>query len=191
MTAWVLERACIEARRWCDHDLDLYASINLPPAYWQPAAIRRVIATIESFGLSADRVMIELTEEAAMTDIADLEPMLAEIHAQGLRLAIDDFGTGHSSLGRLSRLRPSMIKIDRSFVKDLPGDRDAGVLVETMITMASKLGIHCLAEGIETEAQLKFLRDLGCPLGQGYLYSRPLPTARFNVLITGEERRAA
>jgi diguanylate cyclase (GGDEF)-like protein/PAS domain S-box-containing protein len=191
MTAWVLERACIEARRWCDHDLDLYASINLPPAYWQPAAIRRVIATIESFGLSADRVMIELTEEAAMTDMADLEPMLAEIHAQGLRLAIDDFGTGHSSLGRLSRLRPSMIKIDRSFVKDLPGDRDAGVLVETMITMASKLGIHCLAEGIETEAQLKFLRDLGCPLGQGYLYSRPLPTARFNALITGEERRAA
>jgi diguanylate cyclase (GGDEF)-like protein/PAS domain S-box-containing protein len=191
ITAWVLERACIQARRWCDHDLDLYASINLPPAYWQPAAIRRVIATIESFGLSADRVMIELTEEAAMTDIADLEPMLAEIHAQGLRLAIDDFGTGHSSLGRLRRLRPSMIKIDRSFVKDLPGDRDAGVLVETMITMASKLGIQCLAEGIETEAQLKLLQELGCPLGQGYLYSRPLPTARFNALITGEERRAA
>jgi diguanylate cyclase (GGDEF)-like protein/PAS domain S-box-containing protein len=191
ITAWVLERACIQARRWCDHDLDLYASINLPPAYWQPGAIRRVIATIESFGLSADRVMIELTEEAAMTDIADLEPMLAEIHAQGLRLAIDDFGTGHSSLGRLRRLRPSMIKIDRSFVKDLPGDRDAGVLVETMITMASKLGIQCLAEGIETEAQLKLLQELGCPLGQGYLYSRPLPTARFNALITGEERRAA
>jgi diguanylate cyclase (GGDEF)-like protein/PAS domain S-box-containing protein len=191
ITAWVLERACIEARRWCDHDLDLYVSINVPPAYWQPAAIRRVIATVESFGLRADRVMIELTEEAAMTDIADLEPLLDEIHSQGLRLAIDDFGTGYSSLGRLSRLRPSMIKIDRSFVKDLPGDRDAGVLVETMITMASKLGIQCLAEGIETEGQLKFLRDIGCPLGQGYLYSRPLPTARFNALITGEERRAA
>jgi diguanylate cyclase (GGDEF)-like protein/PAS domain S-box-containing protein len=191
ISAWVLERACIEARRWCDQDLDLYASVNLPPAFWHPAAIRRVIATVESFGLSPDRIMIELTEEAAMTDIADLEPMLAEIHAQGLRLAIDDFGTGHSSLGRLRRLRPSMIKIDRSFVKDLPGDRDAGVLVETMITMASKLGIQCLAEGIETEAQLKLLQELGCPLGQGYLYSRPLPTARFNALITGEERRAA
>jgi len=191
ITAWVLERACIEARRWCDHDLDLYASINLPPAYWQPGAIRRIIATIESFGLPADRVMIEFTEEAAMTDIADLGPLLDDIHRQGLRLAIDDFGTGYSSLGRLSRLRPSMIKIDRSFVKDLPGDRDAGVLVETMITMAQKLGIQCLAEGIETEAQLRFLRDVGCPLGQGYLYSRPLPVSRFNVLITGEERRAA
>ena len=191
ITAWVLERACIEARRWCDHDLDLYASINLPPAYWQPGAIRRIIATIESFGLPADRVMIEFTEEAAMTDIADLGPLLDDIHRQGLRLAIDDFGTGYSSLGRLSRLRPSMIKIDRSFVKDLPGDRDAGVLVETMITMAQKLGIQCLAEGIETEAQLRFLRDVGCPLGQGYLYSRPLPVSRFNALITGEERRAA
>jgi diguanylate cyclase (GGDEF)-like protein/PAS domain S-box-containing protein len=191
ITAWVLERACIEARRWCDHDLDLYVSINLPPAYWQPGAIRRVIATIESFGLPADRVMIEFTEEAAMADIADLGQLVDDIHSQGLRLAIDDFGIGYSSLGRLSRLRPSMIKIDRSFVNDLPGDRDAGVLVETMITMAQKLGIQCLAEGIETEAQLKFLREIGCPLGQGYLYSRPLPLSRFNALISGEERRAA
>jgi EAL domain-containing protein (putative c-di-GMP-specific phosphodiesterase class I) len=135
--------------------------------------------------------MIEFTEEAAMAEIADLGQLVDDIHSQGLRLAIDDFGIGYSSLGRLSRLRPSMIKIDRSFVKDLPGDRDAGVLVETMITMAQKLGIQCLAEGIETEAQLKFLREIGCPLGQGYLYSRPLPVSRFNALITGEERRAA
>jgi predicted signal transduction protein with EAL and GGDEF domain len=191
ITAWVLERACIEARRWCDRDLDLYASVNLPPAYWQASAIRRVIATVESFGLTPDRIMIELTEQAAMTDITDLEPMLNEIHSQGLRLAIDDFGTGYSSLGRLRRLRPSMIKIDRSFVKDLPHDRDAGVLVETMITMAAKLGIQCLAEGIETEAQLTFLRDLGCEIGQGYLYSKPLPTKLFNGLLSGDQRQAA
>ena len=190
ITAWVLERACIEARRWCDHDLDLYASVNLPPAFWHPAAIRRVIATIESFGLSPDRIMIELTEQAAMTDITDLEPLLAEIHSQGLRLAIDDFGTGYSSLGRLRRLRPTQIKIDRSFVRDLP-DRDAGVLVETMVTMAAKLGIQCLAEGIETEEQLAFLRDHGCQFGQGYLYSRPLPTARFNALLSVDQRDAA
>jgi diguanylate cyclase (GGDEF)-like protein/PAS domain S-box-containing protein len=191
ITAWVLERACIEARRWCDHDLDLFAAVNLPPAYWQAAAIRRVIATVESFGLSPDRIMIELSEQAAMTDITDLEPMLREIHSQGLRLAIDDFGTGYSSLERLRRLQPSMVKIDRSFVRDLPHDRDAGVLVETMITMASKLGIQCLAEGIETEAQLAFLREHGCQVGQGFLYSKPLPTAQFNALLTGDERKAA
>jgi diguanylate cyclase (GGDEF)-like protein len=191
ITAWVLERACIEARRWCDHDLDLFAAVNLPPAYWQAAAIRRVIATVESFGLSPDRIMIELSEQAAMTDITDLEPMLREIHSQGLRLAIDDFGTGYSSIERLRRLQPSMVKIDRSFVRDLPHDRDAGVLVETMITMASKLGIQCLAEGIETEAQLAFLREHGCQVGQGFLYSKPLPTAQFNALLTGDERKAA
>jgi diguanylate cyclase (GGDEF)-like protein/PAS domain S-box-containing protein len=191
ITAWVLERACTEVRRWCDQGLDLYAAVNLPPAYWHPAAIRRVIATVESFGLSADRVMIELTEQAAMTDIADLEPLLNEIHSQGLRLAIDDFGTGYSSLERLCRLRPNMIKIDRSFVKDLPDHRNAAVLVETMITMAEKLGIQCLAEGIETEAQLAFLCERGCPLGQGYLYSRPLPVAQLNALLAGDQRRAA
>jgi EAL domain-containing protein (putative c-di-GMP-specific phosphodiesterase class I) len=83
-----------------------------------------------------------------------------------------------------------MIKIDRSFVNDLPTDHDAGILVETMVTMAQKLGITCLAEGIETEAQLRFLLDRGCPLGQGYLYSRPLPAAEFNALVTGERRAA-
>ncbi len=191
ITAWVVERACIEARRWCDHDLDLFAAVNLPPAYWQAAAIRRVIATVESFGLSADRIMIELSEQAAMTDITDLEPMLREIHSQGLRLAIDDFGTGYSSLERLRRLQPNMVKIDRSFVRDLPHDRDAVVLVETMITMASKLGIQCLAEGIETEAQLAFLREHGCQVGQGFLYSKPLPMAQFNALLTGDQRKAA
>jgi diguanylate cyclase (GGDEF)-like protein/PAS domain S-box-containing protein len=190
ITAWVLEQACNQARRWCDQDLDLYASINIPPAYWQPTAIRRMIAMIESFGLGADRIMIEVTEQAAMNTGTELNPMLAEIHSQGLRLAIDDFGTGYSSLERLRRLRPSMIKIDRSFVRDLATDHDAGILVETMVTMAEKLGIKCLAEGIETEAQLRFLLDRGCPLGQGYLYSRPLQASAFDALIA-RERRAA
>jgi diguanylate cyclase (GGDEF)-like protein/PAS domain S-box-containing protein len=190
MTAWVLEQACIQVQRWCDQDLDLFASINIPPAYWQPTAIRRMIAIIESFGLGADRIMIEVTEEAAMNTGTELTPMLAEIHSGALRLAIDDFGTGYSSLERLRRLRPSMIKIDRSFVRDITTDHDAGILVETMVSMAQKLGINCLAEGIETEAQLRFLLDLGCPLGQGYLYSRPLPASGFTALIA-RERRAA
>jgi diguanylate cyclase (GGDEF)-like protein/PAS domain S-box-containing protein len=190
ITSWVLERACIQARRWCDQDLDLYASINVPLDCWQPSAIRRMLTMIESFGLGADRIMIEVTEQAAMNTVNELNPMLAEIHSHGLRLAIDDFGTGYSSLERLRRLRPSMIKIDRSFVKDLPTDHDAGILIETMVTMAQKLGITCLAEGIETEAQLRFLLDRGCPLGQGYLYSRPLPASEFNALVTGERRAA-
>jgi diguanylate cyclase (GGDEF)-like protein/PAS domain S-box-containing protein len=191
ITSWVIERACIQARRWCDRDLDLYVSINLPPTYWQPNAIRRMLTTVGSFGLAADRLMIEVTEQAAMAESAELDQMLADIHSSRLRVAVDDFGTGYSSLGRLRHLRPSLIKIDRSFVSDVAGDRDAAVLVETMITMAQKLGVSCLAEGIETEAQLRFLREHDCPLGQGYLYSRPLPVQQFEALLFGESRAAA
>jgi EAL domain-containing protein (putative c-di-GMP-specific phosphodiesterase class I) len=191
ITSWVIERACIQARRWCDRDLDLYVSINLPPTYWQPNAIRRMLATIGSFGIGADRLMIEVTEQAAMAESAELDQMLAAIHSSGLRVAIDDFGTGYSSLGRLRHLRPSLIKIDRSFVADAATDRDAAVLVETMITMAQKLGVSCLAEGIETESQLGFLRGHGCPLGQGYLYSRPLPVQQFEALLFGDARAVA
>ncbi len=191
ITAWVVEQACIQARRWCDLDLDLYASINVPPAYWQPASMRRVLATISDFGLPADRLMIEITEQSAMTQSEELEPLVAEFRGRGLRLAIDDFGTGHSSLSRLRQLRPNTLKIDRSYIRDLPNDKEAAVLVEIMITLANRLGMQCLAEGIETEEQLRFLVEHGCHLGQGFLYSRPLPVSRFTALITGAEEQAA
>ncbi len=189
ITTWVVERACAQAHRWRREGRDLYLSVNLPPACWQPQAIRRTLETVERFGLDPDRMTIEITEQAAMGDTAEDETTLALVHASGLGLAIDDFGTGYSSLGRLRGIRPSLIKIDRSFVRDLPDDRDAAVLVETMITMAQKLGITCLAEGIETGAQLGFLRDNGCAQGQGFLYSRPVEAEAFDRLLTG--RRAA
>jgi diguanylate cyclase (GGDEF)-like protein/PAS domain S-box-containing protein len=191
ITAWVVEQACIQARRWCDLDLDLYASINVPPSYWQAASMRRVLATIADFGLPADRIMIEITEQSAMSQSEELAPLVEEFRRRGLRLAIDDFGTGHSSLGRLRQLRPNTLKIDRSFIRDLPHDKEAAILVEIMITLASRLGMQCLAEGIETEAQLAFLVEHGCHLGQGFLYSRPLPVSGFTALITGADERAA
>jgi diguanylate cyclase (GGDEF)-like protein/PAS domain S-box-containing protein len=190
MTDWVLERACEQVRRWCDHDLDLYASVNLPPALWHPASMRRVLATVEAHGLSPDRIMIEITEQSAMTESADLRQVMADLRTRGLRLAIDDFGTGYSSLGRLRRLHVHTLKIDRSYISDLPSDRDACILVETMITLSQKLGLQCLAEGIETEAQLQFLENLGCPLGQGYLFSRPIPASDFARLIGANQQAA-
>jgi diguanylate cyclase (GGDEF)-like protein/PAS domain S-box-containing protein len=189
ITTWVVERACAQAGRWRTEGRDLHVSVNLPPACWQPQAIRRTLDTIAQHGLAADRLTVEITEQAAMGDAAEDEVTLALVHSSGLGLAIDDFGTGYSSLGRLHRIRPSLIKIDRSFVFDLPGDRDAAAIVETMITMAAKLGITCLAEGIETDDQLRFLRANGCSLGQGYLYSRPLEVEAFDRLLG--VRRAA
>jgi len=188
ITAWVVERACEQAHRWHTGGHALHAAVNVPAAYWEPEAIRQTLATIDAFGLDAGRLTLEITEQAAMGDAAEDDATLALVHSSGLGLAIDDFGTGYSSLGRLRRIRPSLIKIDRSFVSDLPHDREAAVLVETMVTMAAKLGMTCLAEGIETDAQLAFLRESGCALGQGFLYSRPVDTDAFDRLLADNGR---
>jgi len=188
ITAWVVERACEQAHRWHTGGHALHVAVNVPAAYWEPEAIRQTLATIDAFGLDAGRLTLEITEQAAMGDAAEDDATLALVHSSGLGLAIDDFGTGYSSLGRLRRIRPSLIKIDRSFVSDLPHDREAAVLVETMVTMAAKLGMTCLAEGIETDAQLAFLRESGCALGQGFLYSRPVDADAFDRLLADNGR---
>jgi EAL domain-containing protein (putative c-di-GMP-specific phosphodiesterase class I) len=112
------------------------------------------------------------------------EPVLAEIHGRGLRLAIDDFGTGYSSLSRLTQMPATTLKIDRSFVADLSQDNVVG-LVSAMIRMAEAIGLQPVAEGIETEEQRAFLLGQGCPLGQGYLFSKPAPAEVIERLVRG------
>jgi diguanylate cyclase (GGDEF)-like protein/PAS domain S-box-containing protein len=190
ISEWVIAEACRQGAEWREQGLDLYVSVNLPPVFWQPTAMRQVLATIESFGLSPDRMMVELTESAMMAHELHDEPIIAELHERGLRLAIDDFGTGHSSLGRLHRMAVTTLKIDRSFVHDLPADRSAAVLVSTMIGLADGLGLQALAEGIETDAQRRWLIERGCPLGQGFFFSRPVPAPNIASLYE-QFRRAA
>jgi diguanylate cyclase (GGDEF)-like protein/PAS domain S-box-containing protein len=190
ISEWVIAEACRQGAEWREQGLDLYVSVNLPPVFWQPTAMRQVLATIESFGLSPDRMMVELTESAMMAHELHDEPIIAELHERGLRLAIDDFGTGHSSLGRLHRMAVTTLKIDRSFVHDLPADRSAAVLVSTMIGLADGLGLQALAEGIETDAQRRWLIERGCPLGQGFFFSRPVPAPNIAGLYE-QFRRAA
>ena len=187
---WVISEACRQSAEWRARKLDLYVSVNLPAIFWQPTAMRRVLETIESFGLSPDRMMVEITESTMMADNHRSEPIIAELHERGLRLAIDDFGTGHSSLARLNQMLVTTLKIDRSFVADLPGDRSAAVLVATIIQLATNLGLQPLAEGIETEAQRDFLHEHGCPLGQGFLFSRAVPPAELEQLYAGRRMAA-
>src|SRR6476646_7118754 len=185
ISEWVIEEACRQSAEWRSMGLDLYVSVNLPPVFWQPTAMRQVLATIESFGLSPDRMMVELTESAMMApQVEENEPIIAELVERGLRLAIDDFGTGHSSLGRLNQMSVTTLKIDRSFVADLPDDRSASVLVATMIRPADGLGLQALAEGIETDEQRRWLIEQGCPLGQGFFFSRPVPAPEILPLYT-------
>jgi len=184
MSKWVVAEACRQNRAWRDAGIDLYVSVNLPPTFWEPTAMSEIVETIESYGLPPDRMMIEITESAFMNAPQRNEPVLDEIRGRGLRLAIDDFGTGESSLGRLTQMAATTLKIDRSFVADLPGDH-ARVLVSTMIKMADGLGLQPLAEGIETEEQRAFLLEQGCPLGQGYLFSKPVPAEDIERILRG------
>ena len=190
ISEWVVEEACRQGRVWRDAGLDLYVSVNLPAAFWEPTAMRHVLDTIESFGLSPDRMMIEITESTAAREGLGDAPILAELHERGLRLAIDDFGTGHSSLDRLHRMAVTTLKIDRSFVAGVPAQHSAGVLVAAMLRLADGLGLQALAEGIETEAQRAFLLEHGCPLGQGFLFSPPVAAAQIEPLVRRLPRAA-
>jgi diguanylate cyclase (GGDEF)-like protein/PAS domain S-box-containing protein len=190
ISEWVIEEACRQSAQWRSQGLDLYVSVNLPAVFWQPTAMRQVLATIERFGLSADRMMVEITESTVMADTLRSEPIIAELHERGLRLAIDDFGTGHSSLARLNQMLVTTLKIDRSFIADLPHDASAAVLVATIIQLARNLGLHPLAEGIETEEQRRFLVEHGCPLGQGFLFSRAVPADEIRALYDARREAA-
>ena len=183
LSEWVIGEACRQATTWRDEGLDFYVSINLPPSFWQPTAMRHVLATIETFGLNPNRLMIEFTEAAfALDGRRTMEFVLDELHDRGLRLAIDDFGAGHSSLSRLNQMKVSMLKIDRSFVGGLEDDAGTAVLTASIVQLARNLGLEPLAEGIETDEQRRFLLDSGCDLGQGFLFSRPVPAAEVPAL---------
>ncbi|MGH2995163.1 MAG: putative bifunctional diguanylate cyclase/phosphodiesterase [Gaiellaceae bacterium] len=183
LSDWVIAQACRQATAWRDAGLDLYVSVNLPPSFWQPTAMRHVLTTIESFGLNPDRLMIEITESAMMVETRrNMETVLAELHRRGLRLAIDDFGSGHSSLSRLNQMWVSTLKIDRSFVQGLPDDENTAVLVSSIVQLTRNLGLEPLAEGIETEEQRQFFLAHGCGLGQGFHFSRPVPAEEIEAL---------
>jgi diguanylate cyclase (GGDEF)-like protein/PAS domain S-box-containing protein len=174
---WVIDEACRHAASWEAAGLDIYVSINLPTRFWQPDAMRAVLETVESFGVSPARLMIEVTESAAMRRPEDSETMIGALRDEGLRVAIDDFGTGHSSLARINQLAINTLKIDRSFVRGIPEERGAGVLVAGIVQLARTLGLEPLAEGVETEGQRGFLIDRRCAMGQGFLFSPAVPAS--------------
>ncbi|MEY8878034.1 MAG: EAL domain-containing protein [Leptothrix sp. (in: b-proteobacteria)] len=182
---WVLNEACRQACAWLDEGLDFgRIAVNLSPVeVARGRTDERVRSALERSGLPPERLELEITESGLMEQGERAEAFLHELRALGVGLAIDDFGTGHSSLAYLKRFPVSKLKIDRSFIRDLPGDSSDAQLVQTMVAMGRNLGITVLAEGVETEAQLDFLRGLGCEAAQGYFFSEPLPAQRLQVVL--------
>ncbi|MEO8291876.1 MAG: EAL domain-containing protein [Actinomycetota bacterium] len=173
---WVVEEIGRQDQAWRAAGLELEISFNLSPRQmWQPDLVEKIVSRLDGAGMDLTKVVVEITESTAMTDPDHTQRVLFDLHDRGLRLAIDDFGTGYSSLARLKHLPVDILKIDRSFVRDVDHDRDAASMVSAMITLASNLGMTPLAEGIETEGEWRFLVDRGCLLGQGFYFSKPVP----------------
>jgi diguanylate cyclase (GGDEF)-like protein/PAS domain S-box-containing protein len=187
ITTWVVDEVCRQHVEWKRRGVNIELAFNLPVTLWEPAAIRNILAVIRSHDIAPPDLLVEITESTAMRQTSDNEAVLRMIGSAGLRLALDDFGTGHSSLARLKQMPATTLKIDRSFVRDLPGDSESAALVVTIVQLARNLGMEPLAEGIETRAQWQFLRRVGCTLGQGYLFSRPVPAAEVEALWADDQ----
>jgi diguanylate cyclase (GGDEF)-like protein/PAS domain S-box-containing protein len=178
---WVLREALSQLRRWDEAGLPaLTMAVNLSAVQFRhddlPELVGRVL---DEVGMPADRLELELTEGAAMDNPSRAITVMNELHARGVQLSIDDFGTGYSSLSYLKKFRVSKLKIDQSFVRDLTDDVEDRAIVDAVIRMAAALGLQTLAEGVETEGQLAFLRSHGCQAVQGFLFSRALPASAF------------
>lgn len=174
---WVTGELFRQAGVWLDRGIELdEMSFNISPRQlWQPRLVENILGHLEASSIDPGRVVIEITESAAMIDPERTQRILWELHGRGFRLAIDDFGTGYSSLSRLKHMPVSILKIDRAFVKDIPDDPDAVRMVGAIVGLAKSLDMRPLAEGIETAEQRRFLVESGCELGQGYYFSRPVP----------------
>jgi diguanylate cyclase (GGDEF)-like protein/PAS domain S-box-containing protein len=169
---FVLRTACAFARSLGG---EVRMAVNLSARqFLQPEAVALVERALEESGLSPERLEIEVAESAVMSEVEEVQARLRRLREMGVGLTLDDFGTGHSSLAYLKSFRFHRIKIDRSFVGDLPGDAESASLVSAMLAMARGLGLEVIAEGVETREQLAFLEDHGCRAFQGYLFSPPL-----------------
>jgi len=180
---WVLREACRIAAAW---PLPLSVAVNIAPAQLEDGRLpEEVAAALRETGLPAGRLELEVTEGVLLATADAALRQLLDLRDSGVRIAMDDFGTGHSSLTQLRVFPFDRLKIDRSFVQDLPAGGDAAAIVRAVAGLGRSLGIAVTAEGVETEEQLRQLCAEGCDAAQGYLFSRPVPVAMLPGIIAG------
>ena len=181
---WVLDEACKQAKSWQDagHS-ELKVSVNVSIVQFrQPDLVEQVRETLNRTALAAEWLELEVTESIVAEDIEHVVKTLDSLRALGISIAIDDFGTGYSSLSYLTRLPFDRLKIDQSFVRN--EDRQNWLIVRSVVQLARSLGLEIIAEGVETLESMRLLRDIGCHIGQGYYFSRPMICADFESLLT-------
>lgn len=189
---WVLCSAIAMIAKWQVYAPELRGSINLSPRQLSAAGLsQRIQALMEQYGVNPDQVQLELTESGLMQDREANAWIQQEATDLGLLLSIDDFGTGYSSLSRLKTLPINQLKIDRSFIMDIPADENDIAITRSIIGLAQGLELEVVAEGVETAYQEQFLREAGCDIAQGYYYSKPISAGEFEAryLVTEENRK--
>jgi diguanylate cyclase (GGDEF)-like protein len=186
---WTLDAACAQLAEWKSAGLHPgRVAVNVSALQFRDQRLPQVLrGALQAHGIRPGELELELTESTLMSDTEAAHATVASLRELGVTLAIDDFGTGYSSLSYIKRLRPDKLKIDRSFVKDLPDDADDRALTEAIVSIAQALSISVVAEGVETTAQRDYLLGLGCSLQQGYLLGRPLGADRMLTLMAERE----
>jgi len=185
MGAWALRKACAQAAAWSQAGVpELSVAVNVSACQLDDDALPDLVnQALSEGGLSADRLTLELTESMIMSDPEHSVRILQGLKTLGVRVSVDDFGTGYSSLAYLKRLPLDELKIDQSFVRDIPNDKDDMAIVSAVVALARSLDLFLVAEGVETDAQRDFLAALDCSAYQGFLFARPMPAAGIEALF--------
>ena len=188
MGQWIMHSACRQAKEWLDEGLlDGTMAINVSgKQIFNGDLVKDLKAVMADTGLAPEHLELEVTESFIMDETRGAVEVLRELRALGLTLTVDDFGTGYSSLSYLKSLPLQRLKIDKSFVLDIPDDPNDMAITRAVIALGKSLQLEIVAEGIETKRQLDFLVAEGCDLGQGYLYSRPLPAKELGRLLANK-----
>jgi diguanylate cyclase (GGDEF)-like protein len=190
--AWVLREACRQNRAWQLAGMaPLRVAVNLSAYQFAQNNLPDFVAgVLAETGMAASCLELEVTESVVMHNPAEAALILERLHAQGIHISVDDFGTGYSSLSYLKQFRLDTLKIDRSFVRHISSDADDAAIVRSVIALAHSLRLRVIAEGVETDEQLAYLRHLGCDQYQGYLSSKPLPAAEFEAMLRAAQAPA-
>ena len=184
---WVLQAACQQLAKWAKHPryAQLVLSVNVSPKqFHQSGFVEQVLKALAEHGADARRLKLELTEGMLVSDVDDTIAKMMRLKSYGIGFSLDDFGTGYSSLSYLKRLPLDQLKIDRSFVRDVLTDPNDAAIARTIVALAKSLSLHVIAEGVETQAQCRFLEGIRCYAWQGYLMSPPVPVSEFESLVT-------
>ena len=181
---WALREACRQARRWMDRGMDLIVSVNISPIQiHQLNAYQMIRGILEETDLPPGRLELEVTETSMLNNEAGTIRSLRKLHELGIRISLDDFGTGFSSLSYLGSFPVDFLKIDQSFVKDIEKNHNHRSVVQAIMSLARSFRYRLIAEGVETEDQLKILKEMGCHEFQGFYYHQPLRAEEIEELF--------